>query len=132
MSLSFRQFMQQRIRPKSPISQFRNHDPANREDGLSQMSRDFIGDALSDKTFPTIKTFDQLYDYLTGVECRACDGAIEGGLDTFADWTLYRIREGTFTTASERAFTLELRRKGRGWDKQRLAAAEAAEIEALM
>ncbi len=110
MTISFREFMRQRIRPKSPVSQFRNHHPGEREDGLSDMSRDFIGDALADKTFPTIKTFDQLYDYMTGAECNACDGAVEGALDTFADWTLYRIREGTFTTASERAFALELRR----------------------
>jgi hypothetical protein len=96
LNISFREFMKQRIRPKSPISQFRNHDPANRADGLSHMSRDFIGDALGDKTFPIIKTFDQLYRYMR--HCGAVAGAVEGALDTFADWTLYRISEGTFET----------------------------------
>ncbi len=58
---------------------------------------------------------------------RACDGAIEGALDTFADWTLYRISEGTFETADDEAFTRKLARKGRHADKLAMEEPSAAD-----
>lgn len=82
---TFYDFIKERRKPTSIIGQFSPHT-------LSRFSRDFMDDARGERGLRKIESFDQLYGYLR--ERNACDGAIEGALDTWRDYTLWRIREG--------------------------------------
>jgi len=58
----------------------------------SNFCDDFMYDALNDSTFPIIKSFDQLLDYMR--KCNACREALEGGADAWRDYMVYRLRQG--------------------------------------
>jgi hypothetical protein len=94
---SFRQFMRQR-----------------RNDPPTQFGGDFIGDALADDEFPTVKKWDDLYDYMTGVKFHACAEAIEGALDVWHAYLLFLIRNGEYKSESEKAFSRGLRKRRGG------------------
>lgn len=78
---SLRQFMKERLKEGSGVNSFRR--------GPSHFSHDFMYDAIRDVDLPRTRKFEVLLAYMRSQQ--SCPEAIEGLLDTWADWTLYRI-----------------------------------------
>jgi len=91
------------------MTTFRQFIRQRRNDPPTQFGGDFIGDALADDEFPTIKKWDDLYDYMTGAKVHACAEAIEGALDVWHAYTLFLIRNGEYESECEKAFSRGLR-----------------------
>lgn len=97
------------------MATFRQFMRARQKDGNhTNFGGDFIDDALADRELPNVKSWDQLYDFMTSFNRHnhgACREAIEGALDVWTDYVRFQIREGEFETESERAFVRSLKRK---------------------